>query len=334
MYFNSAMLCFLCLVKRNNVKKKKKCIKCSNRHENIPLLISNKIKPQIKEIFETQWTTQWGQLRTLCGLKVCVWINLRTVLSTQKRQKNKNNKKKNIKVQFGSKKKILLQTKTESIMGKSGYRVGNVTAVWTAEIRSSTAFSVHREWRFTVHMHPHDVLSGSIGSESKVCAAPCWAHGVTSNWSLKEERLLRLPAEVPLFPKPPVCGPRLLLRSDWHTGQRRSSWVPGRGAVSLQERFNGERTAELHLTSDLNSSAGCRYRWVESRVALWCSAHVLRFHFGGQLREELQDSFEVTTHHLGRDLTGVQLPVVSLTVQRLWNHWDLKNKGCLVKFSF
>lgn len=201
-------------------------------------------------------------------------------------------------------------------MGKSGYREGNATAVLTAEIRSSTASSVHRKWRFAVHMHAHNFLSGSISSESKVCAAPCWAHGVTSNWSL-EERLLRLPAEVPLFPKPSVCGPRLLLRSDQHTGQRRSSWGPGRGAVSLQEGFNGERTAELHLTADLNSSAGCWCRWVESRVALWCSAHVLRFHFGGQLREELQDSFEVTTHHLGRDLTGFQLPVVSLTVQRL-----------------
>lgn len=134
---------------------------------------------------------------------------------------------------------------------------------------------------------------------------------------MKEERLLTVPAEAPL------CGAMLLLRSERHTGQRRSSGGSSGGTVSLQEGLDGERTAELHLTPDLNSSAGCSVRRVERRAALRCSAHVLRFHFGGQLGEEPQDSFEVTPHHLGCDVTGLQLPVVSLAVQRMWNHWNL-----------
>lgn len=174
-------------------------------------------------------------------------------------------------------------------------------------------------------MHAPAVLS----SESKVCAAPCWANWVTSNRSMQGERLLRVPVEVPLFPESSVCGARLLLRSDQHTGQRRSSGGPSRGAVSLQEGFNGERTAELDLAPDLDSPAGCGDRRVEG------SARVLRFHFGSKFGEERQDSFEVATHHLCGDLTWVQLPVVSLTVQRLWNHWDLKNtKGVWLSCSF
>lgn len=209
-------------------------------------------------------------------------------------------------------------------MGKCGYRVSGVTAVWAGEIRSSTGSCVDREWGIRAHIHP-DGLSSCISSESMVCAAPCWADGGTSSWSLKEERLLRVPAEAPLCPNSSVCGPRLLLHSDPHTGQRRRSGGPSRGTVSLQEGFNGERTAELHLTADLNSCAGCRFSRVESWAGLGWSAHVLRFHFGGQLREELQDSFEVTTHHLCCDLTGIQFPVVSLTVRRIWDHWNLKH---------
>lgn len=79
----------------------------------------------------------------------------------------------------------------------------------------------------------------------------------------------------------------------------------------------------IALLIDLNRSAGRRLRSVESRAELRWSARVLRFHFGGQLREELQESFEVTTHHLCCDVTGVQFPVVSLTVQRIRNHWSL-----------
>lgn len=225
--------------------------------------------------------------------------------------------------------KTFSQTKTESIMGKCWHRVSDVTAVWAGEMRSSS--SVGREWRLYAHMHPLDGFSSSISSKSMVCAAPCWADGGTSSWNLKVNRLLRVPAEAPLCPNyVSVCGPRLLLRSDLHTGQRRRSGRPRRGAVSLQEGFDGERTAELHLTSDLNSFAGCSFRRVES----WRPAPVLCFQFGGQLREEMQDSFKVTTHHLYCDLTGVQFPVVPLTVQWVWGHWNLKTQHNWVKTSY
>ncbi len=203
-------------------------------------------------------------------------------------------------------------------MGKCGHRVSDVTAVWAGEIRS-TGSCVDGEWGLRVHMHPPDGLS----SEAMVCAAPCWADGGSSSWSLKEEVLLRVPAEAPLCPNSTVCGLKLLLRSHRYTGQRRSSAGPSGGTVSLQEGFDGERTAELHLTFDLNGSAACSFRRAESWAALWWSDGC--FHFAGQLREELQDSFEVATHHFYCDLTQVQFPVVSLTVQWIWSHWNLKN---------
>ena len=212
-------------------------------------------------------------------------------------------------------------------MGKCGYRVSDVTAVWAGERWSSTDSCVDGDWRLSTHMHTLDELSSSVSSESMVYAASCWADEGTCSWTLKEERLLRVPAEAPLCPDLCVCGLRLLLLySDRHIGQWRSFGGCSRGTVSLQEGFDGERAAELHLTSDLNSSAGCRFRRVESWAGLWWSARLLCFHFEGQLREELQDSFEVTTHHLCCDLTEVQFPVVSLAVQWIRNHWNLKTQ--------
>lgn len=173
------------------------------------------------------------------------------------------------------------------IVGKSRHRVSDVTAGWVGEIRSCSCVD-----------------------------------GGTSSWGLKEKRLLRVPAEAPLCPD----LSELLLRSDRHTGERRRSGGPGRGTVPLQEELNGERTAELWLALDLSGFAGRRVRRGERGAGPRRSAPVLHFHFAGQLREELQDSFEVTTHHLHSDLTGVQFPVVPLTVKWIWDQWNLKTQ--------
>lgn len=154
------------------------------------------------------------------------------------------------------------------------------------------------------------------------CAAPCWAERGTCSWSLEEERVLRGPADVPLHPSWLL----LLLLSERRTARRRSSGGPSRGAVSLQEGLDGEGPAELHLAPDVDGPAGRRLGRARGREVLRRPAHVLRLHLEGQLREELQQPLEVATHHLGCDLTGVQLPVVPLAVRAIWEHWDLKRE--------
>lgn len=185
----------------------------------------------------------------------------------------------------------------------------------TGEIRSSTGAAGNWPPGLSVHIHP---LIGGISSESSVCAAPCWADRGMQGWCSEEEKLLRVPAEVPLRPKA-----RLLLRSDLLPRQRRRAGGPSRRAVPLQEGFDGERPAELHL-APLPNAASCRFGGYKAHLPLWASAPGLSFQLGGQLREELQDSFKMPPHHLWRDLTGVQLPVVPFTVQCIWDHRNLR----------
>lgn len=154
------------------------------------------------------------------------------------------------------------------------------------------------------------------------CAAPCWTERGTCSWSLEEERVLRGPADVPLHPSWLL----LLLLSERRTAHRSSSGGPSRGTVPLQEGLDGEGPAELHLAPDVDGSAGRRLGRARSREVLRRPAHVLRLHLEGQLREELQQPLEVATHHLGCDLTGVQLPVVPLAVRAIRENWDLKKK--------
>lgn len=166
------------------------------------------------------------------------------------------------------------------------------------------------------------------------CAVPCWAERGPCSWSSEEERVLRGPADVPLHP-----SWLLLLLSERRSARMRSSGGPSRGTVFLQEGLDGERPAELHLAPDVDGSAGRRLGRARGREALRRPAHVLHLHLEGQLREELQQPLEVATHHLGCDLTGVQLPVVPLAVRATWEHWDLRktkkrekeaHTGCLV----
>lgn len=141
-----------------------------------------------------------------------------------------------------------------------------------------------------------DMHSGSTISESVGRTAPCRAHGGTS---------------------------KLLLGSDLQTGQRRSSEGPGGRTRPLQEGVDGERPGELDA-SGAGGSAG-------RAGLLRGSAHVLRSHLGGQLREELQDPFKVTPHHLRCDVAAVQLPVVSLALRRIQINWDLKTQHVRVE---
>lgn len=152
------------------------------------------------------------------------------------------------------------------------------------------------------------------------CAAPCWAERGTCSWSLEEEEgVLRGPADVPLHPS--------WLLSERRSAHRSSSGGPSRGTVPLQEGLDGEGPAELHLAPDVDGSAGRRRLGrARGREVLRRPAHVLRLHLEGQLREELQQPLEVATHHLGCDLTGVQLPVVPLAVWAIWENWDLKEE--------
>lgn len=153
------------------------------------------------------------------------------------------------------------------------------------------------------------------------CAAPCWTERGTCSWSLEEERVLRGPADAPLHP-----SWLLLLLSERRGAHRSSSGGPSRGTVPLQEGLDGEGPAELHLAPDVDGSAGRRLGRARGGEVLRRPARVLRLHLEGQLREELQQPLEVATHHLGCDLTGIQLPVVPLAVRAIWENWDLKKE--------
>lgn len=132
-----------------------------------------------------------------------------------------------------------------------------------------------------------------------------------SGGSSAAERLLGVPGQDPPHPK----AAALLLRSDLSPPQRRrpgGGGGGGRRAVPPQEGLDGERPAELRPPPVL-ASAARRLGPFQGPLGPRGPAPVLRQHPGDQLGEELQEPLEVTPHHLGRDPSRVQLPVVPLT---------------------
>lgn len=157
-----------------------------------------------------------------------------------------------------------LQSKMVSSTSVPGHRVLQITVTrWVGKTRSSVGSGVFRVGGLSTHTHVLDTPSIITTNDSVDCGCHCPVAGITVTCAGNKVHLhkWRGPAH-PRGSNSPLRAQWRLIR--WRTGHNRQwsgSWAQTRRTVSVQDGFDGERTAKVHLIIILHLRAGEGWFW-------------------------------------------------------------------------